>query len=107
LRINPSEICVASVESTSRLTIENTRIAANNVVESVTKNWITVIPSDLLSDLPLKSMMIPVSRRKEFTPHLVHIIIAARLFCVMVNTSPSDINAPAIGDQDMVISVIK
>jgi hypothetical protein len=48
-----------------------------------------------------------VMSKKEFMPPLVPIIIAARLFVLIDNVSPRLINAPAIGDPDIVISVIR
>lgn len=82
-------------------------IAAIAVLLKVTKNWITVIQRDLLSDFHLNSISSQVISKKEFTPPLVPIMIAARFFSVIAKTSPSEINAPAMGDHDIVTSVIK
>gem|GEM_PF-5853661 len=60
-----------------------------------------------MSDFHFINISIPVINRKEFIPPLVHIIIATKLFWLIERTSPSDINAQAIGEPDIVTSVIK
>lgn len=104
---NPSEILIARECMRSPLRIGMINMAAKKVILNVTKNCITVIPSDLLSDFPLSNMSRPVMRRNEFTPPLVPITMAARLVADRLSVSPSEINAPAIGEPDIVISVIR
>ncbi len=85
----------------------NTNVADNNVTDNVTKNCITVIPNALLRDFHFSNISNPVINNTEFTHHLVPSIIDIRLFAGILSASHKPINAHAIGDQDIVISVIK
>ena len=85
----------------------NTNVADNKVTDNVTKNCITVIHKALLSDCPFNNISNPVISNTELTPHLVPKTIDIKLFADILSASHSPINAPAIGEPDMVISVIK
>ena len=97
----------AKLENTSSLSNLKTKVADNKVTESVTKNCITVIPKALLNDFHLNNINNPVINNTELTHHLVHMIIAIKLFTGILRASHNQINAPAIGEPDIVISVIK
>jgi hypothetical protein len=85
----------------------NTNVADNKVTDSVTKNCITVIPKALLRDFHFNNIKSPVISSTEFTPHLVPRTIDIKLFIGILSVSHNHINAQAIGDHDIVISVIK
>ena len=105
--LNDQTIFNAKLSNIDNFINAKTKLAENNVTENVTKNCITVTHKALLRDLHFININKPVISNTELTHHLVPITIAIKFFAGILSDSQRPIKAHAIGEPDIVISVIK